>query len=469
MPDARNLSEKHHRLMGGNLEAASALHARHHIVNAIQVIAHLLEDGPVACIGPTGDAVFLRASQPGDLILLTLTAVLTGQQHRLALGLFGEEVAFVESHAASYNRAMPAVVFYISGHGFGHASREIEILHALHARRPDLTLVIRSAVSPSLLDRSLSVPHVRLPGPCDTGVLQHDSVTHDDEGTVREALAFQREFPTHVAAELTRLSPYDVRLVVGDIPPLAFEVAARLAVPSVAVANFTWDWIYEWYPEALRQAPELPEAIRQSYAKATLALRLPLSSAFTQFPHVEDVPMVARAAHNGREATRAALGIPLDARVVLLSFGGYGLSRLNISALDCLDDWMLVATDRVLDDGPTHPHVRFVPEVQLQGNIQYPDLVAAVDVVVTKPGYGIISECAANGVAMVYTSRGHFREYDLLVDLMPRYVRAHFLAQPDLFGGRWRAALDAVASLPSPPRPRVDGAAVVADRLVSLL
>ena len=37
---------------------------------------------------------------------------------------------------------------------------------------------------------------------------------------------------------------------------------------------------------------------------------------------------------------------------------------------------------------------------------RYEDLVAAVDVVLTKPGYGIVSECVANDTALLYTSRG---------------------------------------------------------------
>ena len=35
-------------------------------------------------------------------------------------------------------------------------------------------------------------------------------------------------------------------------------------------------------------------------------------------------------------------------------------------------------------------------------------LVGAADAVVSKPGYGIISECIANETAILYTSRGHF-------------------------------------------------------------
>ena len=42
---------------------------------------------------------------------------------------------------------------------------------------------------------------------------------------------------------------------------------------------------------------------------------------------------------------------------------------------------------------------------------------------VTKPGYGIISECIANDTALLYTSRGDFREYPVLVKEMPKYLR----------------------------------------------
>ena len=46
-----------------------------------------------------------------------------------------------------------------------------------------------------------------------------------------------------VTAMLAGRNGFD--LVVGDVPPLAFEAAAEAGVDSVAVANFSWDWIYE--------------------------------------------------------------------------------------------------------------------------------------------------------------------------------------------------------------------------------
>ena len=107
---------------------------------------------------------------------------------------------------------MTTVVFYISGHGFGHASREVEVMNALGARLgPDLRLIIRSAVSPSLLERTLNVPYELRPGICDTGIIQSNSVTHDDAATVAAASAFYAEFDQRADAEAAALRSDDVR------------------------------------------------------------------------------------------------------------------------------------------------------------------------------------------------------------------------------------------------------------------
>src|SRR5262245_11483117 len=97
------------------------------------------------------------------------------------------------------------VVFYISGHGFGHASREVEIIHAFHALRPDLRIIIRSAVNPSLLQRTLTVPFELRPGACDTGIVQASSIQHDDPATVRAAMEFYREYEGHIQRDVRAL------------------------------------------------------------------------------------------------------------------------------------------------------------------------------------------------------------------------------------------------------------------------
>jgi L-arabinokinase len=85
-----------------------------------------------------------------------------------------------------------------------------------------------------------------------------------------------------------------------------------------------------------------------------------------------------------------------------------------------------------------------------------------VDVVITKPGYGILSDCIANGVAMLYTPRGRFVEYDVMVEEMPGLLPCHRLELEAFEDGRWIEGLRAVARVTAPPPPRTDGAEVVA-------
>ena len=80
----------------------------------------------------------------------------------------------------------------------------------------------------------------------------------------------------------------------------------------------------------------------------------------------------------------------------------------------------------------------------------YEDLVAAADVVVSKPGYGIVSECIANGASLLYTSRGHSPKTTCSSTAMPRVLRCRFIAQDDLRSGSWDAAIQSLLAQPAP-------------------
>ena len=366
-----------------------------------------------------------------------------------------------------------SIVFYISGHGFGHASREAEVINTLEpvlraAGNTD-TIVIRTAADPWLLDRILRVPVERMPAAVDTGIVQLDSLHLDEDATFLEAKAFYSTFEARAQAEADLLRSLKARLVVSDIAPLGFEAAHRATVPSIAIGNFTWDWIFEGYPEQAASAGMVISTIRVANRKATVALRLPLHGGFETCPVIDDIPFIARHAARGRDDVRRVLGIPLDTPAVLASFGAYGVERLAEGAIDCLPEWTVVVSDRTSKTARMGTGAHVSEDELYALGLRYEDLVAAVDVVLTKPGYGIASECIANGTAMVYTSRGRFAEYDVFVREMPRYLRCAFISNEDLAAGRWRAALDAVMAQASPARVRTDGAEVAGARILQHL
>ena len=377
-------------------------------------------------------------------------------------------------------------VFYISGHGFGHASRDIEVINAMLARREDVRVLARTSAARWLFEKTIRTRGARRggldcgpgfdlhAGEVDTGVVQIDSLRLDEGETIRRARAFMRTIEGRIDTEVAFLHTHEAAIVVSDIPPLGIAAALRAGVPAVALGNFTWDWIYAGYADAADIAREIADI----YRLADSALRLPMHGGFDVFRQIIDIPLIARRSTRDPAETRRTLGLPEAERLVLVSFGGYGLNGLDFDALSRLEGCMaLVGSSLPLGELPAAlRHGRrgsvlpFDEHAMYRAGIRYEDLVRAVDVVVTKPGFGIIAECIANDTALLYTSRGRFVEYDVLVREMPRFIRAQYINREDLFAGRWAPHLEALFAQPSPPeRPRVDGADVAAELLLDMI
>ena len=281
----------------------------------------------------------------------------------------------------------------------------------------------------------------------DTGVVQIDSLNIDVVESARRADAFRRDFEGRADGEADRLRELGARIVVSDAPPLAVAAASRAGIPAIVVANFTWDWIYAFYGEFETLAPGAIAQIERAYSSAALALRLPIAGGFESMKAVvRDIPFIARRSRRDRGDTRRILGLDAARPAVLSSFGVRGLT---------------LPYEHVERSG-----VRVVAPEGPPAGLYYEDLVAAVDAVVSKPGYGIVSECAANGTPLLYTSRGRFAEYDVMVAEMPRFVRCRHMAQEALLEGRWRDDLDALLAAEAPARPRTDGAAIAASLIL---
>jgi hypothetical protein len=371
-----------------------------------------------------------------------------------------------------------AIVFYISGHGLGHAARSIEVINAILAKRPETRIGVRTSAPRWLFDLTVKGKVSYSALECDTGVVQIDALNLDEADSIRRAWAFHSDLVTRAASETRVLRELGAGLIVGDVPPLAFAVGGAAGIPSVALANFTWDWIYADYPR-IRLAPSLLPAIRGAYAKASMALRLPMSGGFDAFSNVKDIPFIARRSTVAREVVCKKLRLPVDKPIVLSSFGGYGLPGFDVTPLTKLKKYTVLTAARVQPSRSRQSsalvrkqgsfHTVNV-EALYDAGIGYEDLVAAAAVVVTKPGFSIVSECIVNDTAILYTSRGHFPEYEILVEEMATYTPSAFIAQEDLFAGKWETPLNKLVAKPKLKKPiDASGADVAADFLLKTL
>jgi hypothetical protein len=329
-------------------------------------------------------------------------------------------------------------------------------------------------VRESFLKKSSRAPIDVQPCETDTGIAQIDSLRLDEAETVRRAAAFYATFDRRIADEASVLEDVGASVVVGDVPPLAFAAAARAAIPSIALANFTWDWIYAGYAAFRENAADVLTTIGEAYAKASLALRLPFAGGFETMPTVRDVPLVARRSRRNRDENRRLLDLDDNRPVVLASFGGHQ-TAIEYGRIASTNDVTLALTDyeaqSIRELGAYDGRLRCFTTAMLDvADIRYEDLVAAADVVVSKPGYGIVSECIANQAALLYTSRGAFGENDVLIAGMTSVLRSRFISQEDLRGGRWEPSILALLAEPAPrEQMRSDGAEIVASAILKVL
>ena len=356
---------------------------------------------------------------------------------------------------------MKSVVFYVSGHGFGHSSRMAEVIRVLLRDSPDIAVTVKTSAPEWFYRESISSPFRFVRRECDTGVVQSDSLNLDPRRTLEDFAAGAWGSASFLEKELRSLRTIKPDLIVGDIPPVAFAVAETAGLPSLAIANFSWDWIYEPYVEEYPEYRHLIPFIRDAYGKADRLLRLPFWCPMTAFPRVTDLPLIARRAELEKNEIREILGLPPDLKVVLLSFGGFWLGEEYYRKLAKLKSFVWIASERV---GGGFPGIQnFSREKVKRAGLIYPDLVKASDVVVTKPGYGILSECIANRTRMIYTSRGDFREYDVLVAGAKKYLPSLFISQEKLKAGELKDSLEEVLSLKDDyPSLPLDGAEVAA-------
>jgi L-arabinokinase len=355
------------------------------------------------------------------------------------------------------------LAYYITPHGLGHAVRSLEVIRHLLDLAPDLEIVLVSALPEFVVrqnvPRSLPVRVRHL----DIGLVQQDSLRFDLKATRKALESLRRRQQAVVDEEIRFFRAEDIQGIVCDVPFLPFRAAARAGIPAVGLGNFTWDWIYQGYAEADRRWEPLVSWIREAYRECPLFLRLPLHGDCSVCPVVRDVPLVARRARRTREQTRRILGLAENQKAYLVSFQFLDLKAEARRRLETMGDRLFLYKQPLqlpVRNGLALDHL----------DISYADAVAAVDGVITKPGYGIVADCLVHGTPVIYTDRGLFPEYEILVRALTSHLTTVYLPSAELYAGLWQGAVEQLERLPRRvPSLPANGAEVCARVMVDIL
>jgi hypothetical protein len=337
-----------------------------------------------------------------------------------------------------------SIIYYISSHGFGHATRSAEVIAWLNRLAPDIRIIARTS-APGHIFEFAGCRLDLSPGIYDIGVIQHDGLNMNILQTIKAWEKLAESFDSLFMKEVEDAGSRDIIGIISDIPSFAFRVSEAIGVPGIAISNFSWDWIYEEWISDFSPLESIVNYLREEYSRCDLLLRLPFPGELPAFHRVEDIPLIGRKAVLAPDTVRQRLNLSNEKPLILLSFGGMGLRSVDLNLLARLHQYAFIAVGN--HDAPVR---QITNKDLLQTGIRYPDLVNSVDAVVTKPGYGIISECAANQTPVLYTDRGPFREYPVLIEQMRSYIKSEFICRSDFEACRWDKPLERLLTSSSP-------------------
>jgi hypothetical protein len=321
------------------------------------------------------------------------------------------------------------IAVFLSGHGFGHLVRTATILTALSRRRPLDLRVFTGAPGYLWPDSLRAITSEWVSIACDVGVVEETDARVDRGRTIAALQAWLENRDRHLD-ELDRCLDRGHDMIVSDVPPEPLALAADRGIPAIAVANFSWDWIYREL--GMQHAADHAAT---SYARASLLVELTPSAPMPAFPRRRVVGTVGRVSSRSRREVREALGVAESTRLVALALRSTSLTEIR-----------LPTAGRDLAFVAPRPPTELVRQgcLSTRDAVEFIDLVVASDFVVAKPGYGIIGDCAANGRALLWVPREGFPEDRVLEPWLQLQPWAQRIERQDLSTGAWDTALTRV-------------------------
>jgi len=360
------------------------------------------------------------------------------------------------------DRRVRRVLVAMTAHGFGHAAQVAPAINALRERLPDLEIHLWGDLDTAFLETCFDgqVSHTRRAA--DVGMVQGSPLDVDAAASLRAYEAFHATWEQGLEEDAELLSETAPDLVVCDVPYRPLVAARRLGIPAVALCSLDWADVLWSYCRGLPGAEVIRDAIAAAYAEADEFIAPEPAMPMPSVTVTRRVGPIARPARRRRSELLRALGAEEGTRLVLVGLGGVPMT-LDAAA------WPQVPGLRTL----VHPAWAagapwldsFKDLIEHEG-FHFTELLASVDLYVTKPGYNSIVEAGVLGVPTLYTARGDWPEEPAEVAWLGEHTRCLEVSRQELESGAFVPRIDELLWLPR-PRPAVASGNAEAARLLA--
>lgn len=363
------------------------------------------------------------------------------------------------------NHRSPAIAWFVTPHGFGHAARACAIMSALRAASPEIRFEIYTRVPHWFFTESLQDGFIYHPLLTDIGIVQPSPLQENLPETIarlEQFLPFKPKLISRLAADLLR---QQCQMVVCDTAALGIAAAAEAKIPSVLIENFTWDWIYEGYRNQYPQFERFSAYLQGIYRQADHHIQTEPVCAPRSTVDLVSAP-VSRSPRAARQQVRGRLDLTEQHRVIMITMGGIQeqfefIARLQGSSANAV----------FILPGASQQHERRQNLILLphHSNFYHPDLIFASDVVIGKAGYSTVAETYHAGLPFCFTSRPGFRESEPMSKYIHQNFRCIQLTPKAFRCGDWVDRLPELLAMLRLERQAPNGARQISDFLIPLM
>ncbi len=292
---------------------------------------------------------------------------------------------------------MKKILYYISEHGLGHLTRSVGLIRELEN---EAQIIIRNS-NESYLKKSLPLIPT-FSGKTDQGpIMYENSISIDWKKTYNIISDWYLNFNSNLEIEYDFIKKSKPDIVISDISPIPLNVSRKLNIPSIAISNFTWLDVFsklENFDLGI---------IQESYENTSFCIKLPLSTRMNIFKQKKEVGLVCKLPTENNTLIRKKLNIDKSKFLIFIN-----LPKFFHVKLKNFENYQVISTGAKTSSKNT---------IFIEPMIEGQNLINASDLVVSKCGYGMISECLTTGTPFQLISDESHPEQNAMLKHLSSY------------------------------------------------
>jgi hypothetical protein len=289
----------------------------------------------------------------------------------------------------------------------------------------------------------------------------HNAVDIDFAASARAYRDFHHRWRERIDIEAAWIKAKQFTAVLTNVAYLPLAGAARAGIPSASMCSLNWADLFSHYFAAEPWAKKIHGEILSAYRAADCFLRVSPGLPTADFERRREIGPIARLGKRDRGALSRRWKLDEGNRWVLLAMGGMDFHVP-------VESWPSVAGVNWIVPAAWQVHREDVGVFD-NTEFDFADMLASVDAVISKPGYGTFVEAACNGIPILYVQREDWPEAQHLSAWLATHGRANAISRRRLMRGEF---IDELASLwrrQAPVPPLASGAEEAVEVLETVL